>query len=295
ADFRPFATRGRRPILAILLTFAVFSTLSVVSSISATKRSQNRAAVVEVAARQRTLAERYVKDVLLARTGARVDPHYTASVLAQSADALLDGGTAPPVYGDDDETELAPAKGAALRAQLKQERRLVVDLTATGSALLAHRSVTRVPLTAHERLDPKDPILRLRVLAALTSNVSLNAARTLASSTDRNINQLVVLQTVLGAAGLLASLLLGWALMLATRRQTAHFRSLITSSTDLVLVLGADGCRYVSRSVTQMVDRSEDELLGRGFEAFLHADDLAAVESASAHGGPPEIVFRVVN
>jgi diguanylate cyclase (GGDEF)-like protein/PAS domain S-box-containing protein len=295
ADFRPFATRGRRPILAILLTFAVFSTLSVVSSISATKRSQNRAAVIEVAARQRTLAERYVKEVLLARTRARVDPHYTASVLARSADALLKGGTAPPVWGDDDETTLAPAKGAALRAQLEQERRLVVDLTATGNALLAHGSVTRVPLTAHERLEVKDPLVRLRVLAALTSNVSLNAARTLASSTDLNINQLIVLQAVLGAAGLLASLLLGWALILATRRQTAHFRSLVTSSTDLVLVLGADGCRYVSRSVTQMVDRGEDELLGRGFEALLHSDDRAAVESASVHGGPPEIVFRVVN
>jgi diguanylate cyclase (GGDEF)-like protein/PAS domain S-box-containing protein len=294
-DFRPFATRGRRPILAILLTFAVFSTLSVVSSISATKRSQNRAAVIEVAARQRTLAERYVKEVLLARTRARVDPHYTASVLAQSADALLKGGTAPPVYGDDDETKLSPAKGAALRAQLEQERRLVVDLTATGNALLAHGSVASVPLTAHEHLKLKDPILRLRVLAALTSNVSLNAARTLASSTDLNINHLIVLQAVLGAAGLLASLLLGWALILATRRQTAHFRSLVTSSTDLVLVLGADGCRYVSRSVTQMVDRGEDELLGRGFEALLHSDDRAAVESAAVHGGPPEIVFRVVN
>jgi diguanylate cyclase (GGDEF)-like protein/PAS domain S-box-containing protein len=294
-DFRPFATRGRRPILAILLTFAVFSTLSVVSSISATKRSQNRATVVEVAARQRTLAERYVKEVLLARTGALVDPHYTASILAQSADALLHGGTAPPVYGDDDETKLSPAQGGALRAQLKQERRLVVDLTATGNAILAHGSVARVKLTAHERLDVKDPILRLRVLAALTSNVSLNAVRTLAGSTDRNVNRLIVLQAVLGAAGLLASLLLGWALMLATKRQTAHFRSLVTSSTDLVLVLGADGCRYVSRSVMQMVDRSENELLGRGFETFVHSDDLAAVESASAHGGPPEIVFRVVN
>jgi diguanylate cyclase (GGDEF)-like protein/PAS domain S-box-containing protein len=295
ADFRPFATGGRRPILAILLTFAVFSTVSVVSSISATKRSQHRASVVEVAARQRTLAERYVKEVLLARTGARVDPHYTASVLAQSADALLNGGTAPPVYGDDDETNLSPAKDAALRAQLTQERRLVVDLTATGSALLAHGSVARVPLTAHERLELKDPILRLRVLAALTSNVSLNAARTLASSTDRNINQLIVLQAVLGATGLLASLMLGWALILATRRQTAHFRSLVTSSTDLVLVLGADGCRYLSRSVTQMVDRDEAELLGRGFEGLLHSDDRVIVESAAVHGGPPEIVFRVLN
>ncbi|TML15730.1 MAG: EAL domain-containing protein [Actinobacteria bacterium] len=295
ADFRPFAARGRRPILAILLTFAVFSTLSVISSISATKRSQHRASVVEVAARQRTLAERYVKEILLARTGARVDPHYTASVLAQSARALLNGGTAPPVYGDDDETKLSAAKGAELRAQLEQEQRLVVDMTATGNALLSHGSVAAVPLTAHERLKLRDPILRLRVLAALTSNVSLNAARTLARSTDRNISQLIVLQTVLGAAGLLASLLLGWALMLATRRQTAHFRSLVTSSTDLVLVLGADGCRYVSRSVTEMVDRAEAELLGRGFEALLHSDDRAAVESAALHGSPPEIVFRVLN
>lgn len=295
ADFRPFATRGRRPIIAILLTFAVFSTASVFSSISATKRSQHRAAVVEVAARQRTLAERYVKDVLLARAGGRVDPHYTASVLARSADALLNGGTAPPVYGDDDEMKLSSARGATLRGQLEQERRLVVDLTRTGAALLAHRSAALVPLTAHERLEVKDPILRLRVLAALTSNVSLNAARTLASSTDRNINQLIVLQAVLGAAGLLASLLLGWALMLATRRQTAHFRSLVTSSTDLVLVLGMDGCRYVSRAVAQMVDRSEAGLLGRGFESLLHSDDRTAVESASLHGGPPEIVFRVLN
>ena len=295
ADFRPFVARGRRPILAILLTFAVFSAMSVALSISATKRSQHRAAVVEVAARQRTLAERYVKEILLTRSGARVDPRYTASVLARSADVLLNGGIAPPVYGDDDETKLSSATDATLRAQLEQERRLVDDLTATGNALLAHRSVTRVPLTAHERLELKDPIQRLRVLAALTSNVSLNAARTLATSADRNINHLIVLESVLGAAGLLASLVLGWALILATRRQTAHFRSLVTSSTDLVLVLGADGCRYVSRSVTKMVDRAEAELLGRGFEALLHSEDRTAVQSASVHGGPPEIVFRVLN
>src|SRR5204862_7076816 len=74
----------------------------------------------------------------------------------------------------------------------------------------------------------------------------------------------------------------------------AHFQSLVTSSTDLVLVLGTDGCRYVSRSVTEMVDRGEAELLGRGFEGLLHSDDRVAVDSAAVHGGPPEIVFRVL-
>src|SRR6266571_8780710 len=161
-EFRPFASRGRRTIAAILVTFAVFSALSLTLSIWTTKGSQHRATVVEVAARQRTLAERYVKEVLLAREGARVDPRFTASILARSADALLNGGAAPPVYGDDDETTLSPAKGDTLRAQLAQERRLVVALTATGSALLAHGSVAHVPLTANERLEVKDPILRLR-------------------------------------------------------------------------------------------------------------------------------------
>jgi diguanylate cyclase (GGDEF)-like protein/PAS domain S-box-containing protein len=294
-EFRPLAARGRRTIAAILVTFAFFSALTLTLSIWTTKGSQHRATVVEVAARQRTLAERYVSEVLLARRGARVDPGTTAAILARSADALLNGGTAPSVWGDDDETELTAATGGNVRGQLKQERRLVTDLTATGSAFLANRSVTDVPLTAHEHLSVTNPVGRLRVLAALTSNVSLNAARTIATADDHAVNHLIVVQAVLGALGLLVSLLLGWALIAATRRQTAHFRSLVTSSTDLVLVLGGDGCRYVSQSVTAMVGRTEAEMLGHGFEAFVHSNDHAAVREASTHGRPREIVFRLRN
>jgi diguanylate cyclase (GGDEF)-like protein/PAS domain S-box-containing protein len=294
-EFRPLASRGRRTVAAILVTFAFFSALTLTLSIWTTKGSQHRATVVEVAARQRTLAERYVSEVLLARRGARVDPGNTAAILARSADALLNGGTAPSVWGDDDETELTAATGGNVRGQLKQERRLVADLTATGSAFLANRSVTDVPLTAHEHLSVTNPVGRLRVLAALTSNVSLNAARTIATADDHAVNHLIVVQAVLGALGLLVSLLLGWALIAATRRQTAHFRSLVTSSTDLVLVLGGDGCRYVSQSVTAMVGRTEAEMLGHGFEAFVHSNDHAAVREASTHGRPREIVFRLRN
>ena len=38
--------------------------------------------------------------------------------------------------------------------------------------------------TAHERVRVNDPVKRLRVLAGLTSNVSLNAARSIASGAD---------------------------------------------------------------------------------------------------------------
>src|SRR3954447_19182165 len=114
--FRPFTSRGRRTIVAILFTFAAVSALTVGLSISATARSQHQAAVIEVAARQRTLSERYVKEVLLARSGKKTGPAYTAKLLDQSAHTLLDGGVAPSVYGDDDETKLPRAQGSAVRA-----------------------------------------------------------------------------------------------------------------------------------------------------------------------------------
>jgi diguanylate cyclase (GGDEF)-like protein/PAS domain S-box-containing protein len=293
--FRPFTARGRRAVGAILVTFALCSTVNVALSIWATSRSQYKASVLEVAERQRTLAERYVKEVLLARTGEQADPAYVAALLEQSARALLDGHIAPAVNGDDDETTLSAATGSVVRAQLKQERRLVADLTATGRAVLAHQPVSTVALTAHEHPITTDSLMRLRVLAALTSNVSLNAARTIADADDRNINGLITIQMVLGVVGLVISLLLAWALIAATRRQTAHFRSLVTSSTDLVLVFGLGGCRYLSQSVSDLVGSPEAELLEERFLRFVHTDDRAAVLNACATGLPAEIVFRVKN
>ncbi|MEA2508501.1 MAG: hypothetical protein QOG21_583, partial [Actinomycetota bacterium] len=173
-----------------------------------------------------------------------------------------------------------------------QEGRLVTDLTGTGAALLAgsHRAVAA---TANESLAGTQ-LHRLEVLAALTSNVSLNATRTLGADTDRNIAHLIGLQVVLGIVGLLISLLLAGALIVVTRRQTAHFRSLVTSSTDLVLVFGVGGCRYVSKSVADMFGRPEKEMLGYGLIRFVHPDDQASVEAAwTQNESAGEIVFRM--
>jgi diguanylate cyclase (GGDEF)-like protein/PAS domain S-box-containing protein len=292
--FRPFTARGRRTIVAILLIFTLFSAVSVTLSIRATSRSKHQASVVQIAARQRTLAEHYINEVLLARDGAPAAPGQTARLLSRSVNVLLDGGTAPAVEGDDDETPVSAVAIPEARAQLEQERRLVGDLTATGRALLAHRPVPR-RLTAHEHVDVSDPVKRLRLLAALTSNVSLNTARTMATSTDRNISNLITLQVLLGIAGLLAFLALAWALIVAGRRQTAHFRSLVTSSTDLVLVFGVGGCRYVSDSVTKMLGRPSGELLGHGFWSLVHPEDQVSVEVACSHAEPHELLFRISN
>ncbi|MDX6540941.1 MAG: hypothetical protein QOI71_2551 [Gaiellales bacterium] len=292
--FRPFASRGRGTISAIIVMFALFSLLSVGLSIRETSRARHRATVVEIAGRQRTLAERYVREAMLVHSGARADPALTARLLRLSATTLIDGGRAPAVNGDDDETALPGATGLA-RRQLQQERRLVNDLTATGSAWLAGRPLEGVPLTAKENIAVTNPTRRLAVLAALTSNVSLDAARTIARGAENGISALIVMQVVLGFAGLVAALLLALALTAATRRQAAHFRSLVTASTDLVLVAGEGGCRYVSQSLVDMVGRDSSELLEEGFTGCVHADDRALFAAACANGEPSEVVFRIRN
>jgi diguanylate cyclase (GGDEF)-like protein/PAS domain S-box-containing protein len=292
---KPFAAGGRRSIAAILVLFAAVSAFSVWVSIGATQQSRHRAAVLEVSARQRTLAQRYVSEVFLARQGRRVDPATTASVMRQSARALVDGGTAPAVLGDDDEIRVPAAVDRATRTQLEQERRLVTDLTATGAALLAGRPVEAIPETAHEHVVMRDPMARLRELAALTSNVALNSARSFAARDDRNVKHLIDMQVALGIGGLMASLLLAWALIAATRRKTAHFRSLISSSTDLVLVFADGGCRYVSESVTKMLDRGDGDLLEERFIECVHPDERAAVGAVAENAEPSEIVFRVTD
>jgi diguanylate cyclase (GGDEF)-like protein/PAS domain S-box-containing protein len=294
SSFRPFAARGRGAIIAIIAMFALFSAASVALSIRDTARSKHRATVVEIAGRQRTLAERYVREVMLVRSGARADPATTATLLHESADTLINGGEAPGVNGDDDETHLPAATGLT-KKQLQQARRLAHDLTASGSAWLAGRPLDQVPLTAKEKIAATDPVRRLGVLAALTSNVSLNAARTIAASADHGISQLILTQVMLGVAGVVAALLLAVALTAATRRQTAHFRSLVTASTDLVLVFGEGGCRYASQSVAHMVGRTERELLADGFAGAVHTEDRALLAATCARGEPTEIVFRIRN
>lgn len=281
-------------IAAIFITIALFSAVSLTISIGVTNRSKNQASVLEVAARQRTLAERYVKEVLLVGAGETADPARTGRVLVRSADALLNGGLAPEMWGDDDETVLQPATGTVLRAQFAQEGRLAQDLTATGNALMAHDARKRLPASANEHIVGLEPAARLQALGALTSNVALNATRTLGSDTDRNIADLISLQVGLGIAGLLISLGLAGALIALTRRQTAHFRSLVTRSTDLVLVFGAGGFRYVSDSVTTMFGCSESDLLGAGLFRFVDPDDRALVElGCNDPSSAGEIVFRV--
>jgi diguanylate cyclase (GGDEF)-like protein/PAS domain S-box-containing protein len=294
-EFRPFASRGRGTIIAILVTFALVFTANALISIWSTSKSRNRASIVEIAARQRTLAERYVAELLLVREGARADPGRTGDLLAASAAALLNGGEAPAVPGDDDDVRIGGEASRTIRAKLEEQQKLIRDLVSTGRALLAGRPVRALAQTGGEHIRATDPVTRLRILSALTSNVSLDAARSIAAQTDHNVGNSILLQLALGAMGVLASILLAWALVTTTRRQTAHFRSLVTSSTDLVLVLADDGCRYASSSVERLTGRSQGQLYGRRVFDLVHEDDRAALQGAHRAGEATTLVYRLRN
>ncbi len=294
-EFRPFAPRARTTILAIVVTFVLILGTSAVVSIWSTGKSRNRAAVVEIAGRQRTLAERYVTQLLLVREGAQASPQRTGVLLTQSVNALLNGGTAPAVEGDDDDVVLQPETDPRIRAEIVEQQKLIHDLIATGNAFLSGQQVSSVQETAGEHIATTDQLLRLRVLSALTSNVSLSSAREIVASTDRNVNDTITLQIALGAVGVVVSLLLAWALVATTRRQTAHFRSLVTSSTDLVLVLAGGNCRYASTAVERLTGQPQSQLTGKGIVRVIHEDDLARFQAAQESGNVKELIFRMRN
>ena len=292
---RPFESRSRWIVLAIVATFIAVAAVSVTLTLSATGRARDRATIVEVAARQRTLAERYFNEVLLVRSGRQADPATTAAALSESARVLLGGGEAPPVNGDDDGTVVPAATGGELRSQVEAESKLIADTVATGEALLAHAPVGSVALSGGEHIATSDPLQRLRITVALTSASALNVARTIANEADRSVNSLVETQLWIAIGGLLASLALAGALILTSRRQTSHFRTLAQSSTDLLALVDEHGCRYVSPSLVSKTGRAEEDLLGMGLAELVHEDDRPLLAGIATTAQPSAVAFRLLD
>jgi diguanylate cyclase (GGDEF)-like protein/PAS domain S-box-containing protein len=178
-----------------------------------------------------------------------------------------------------------------LRGQLAQDGRLANDLVAAGRQLLTDRAAG-THFTANERISTTDPVLRLRVLAALTANVALNASRTVANDSDRNVAALEEMQAALALLSALVAAAVGWALMLTTRRRTAHFRSLVTHSTDLVVVYARGRIVYASDPVMKVLGYDAGEVRA-SLADFVHVDDRAMFEEACTTARPNEMVFRV--
>ena len=132
---------SERPIAAILAVYLVVIGAIIVSNARATSAERDAALVVNVAARQRAFAERYIKDVVLRLDGYQAAPEKDAHDLQVNASALLSGGMVEAVQGADGTVRIPPASDPKVIDKLRQEQRLIERLVAVGRDLLRTGSV----------------------------------------------------------------------------------------------------------------------------------------------------------
>jgi hypothetical protein len=214
---------GRRLGWVIPVLIALVAAI-VVYNARALGEQRGSALVVNLAARQRALVERYTTDVLLVVDGFEADPEESAEDVREPVDVLLDGGSVRAPQGDGSRVEIPPARDRRVRLKLEQDRRLIDALIKTGDRLLDGG-----------RDDPsyEANVTQLRVLSAQLSSVSNDAAREITQVTEASISRLVRIEIALGLLGVLAALALGLLLRRAGAEQAAQFRSLVNNSSDL--------------------------------------------------------------
>jgi diguanylate cyclase (GGDEF)-like protein/PAS domain S-box-containing protein len=262
----PGATSRDRRVVVILGVYLLVVAAIVLSTSTSIADEKGAAVVVNVASRQRALAERYVKDVLLVSHGLAADPADDAAQLVSNADALLRGGVVTAVRGVDEEVDIAPASNdPGIVAKLEQVRRLIDEMVDRGDALLLM-----------DRRDPRyeGAVQELRIAGALLATVSNDAVGTLTEDIEGQFQWLVVIALVLGVLGAASAITMALLLRRIEARNAVTFASLVTNASDLITVVTNDGSiRYQSPSVERLLGVRADDLLGTPFSALIDADD----------------------
>jgi PAS domain S-box-containing protein len=256
----------------VIPVFIVLVTAIVAYNARATSQERGSALIINIAARQRALVERYAKDVLLVVDGLQADPEVSGTALHQNAAALLDGGSVLAPQGDDDSVTIPRARDWRVRRKLEQNRRLIDELTRTGDRLLAGG-----------RTDPSytADVTHLRVLSAQLSSVSNDTVGEITKRTEASLSRLVRIEIALGLLGALAALAMGLLLRRAGAEQAAQFRSLVNNSSDLITVLAPDGTiAYQSPSVERMLGRRAADLVDTALGDLVHPDDQDQVAAS---------------
>ena len=205
--------------------------------------------MIQVAGRQRTLADRYVQQVLLVRAGlAGRSGHDGADPAQERATRCSTAARCRRSRATTTRRRSRRQTDPGIRAQLEQELRLVHDLTVAGSGragappLPTARSLRTSTCACRTRSNS------LRVLAALTSNVSLNASRAIGRKADQRITSLSSSRSCSASPG-------------SSRRSPSRSRWCGGTPPDGALPqhrqrldrprprLRAGGCRYASPSV----------------------------------------------
>jgi diguanylate cyclase (GGDEF)-like protein/PAS domain S-box-containing protein len=230
-------------------------------------KQKGDALTVNVAARQRALAERYVKDVLLQAQGYQADPAEDADMLQTNANALINGGAVQAVQGADGIVRIPSArKNTLVENKLEEERRLIGVLLATGDRL-TQTSSTDPAFAAR--------VQALRVVGGQVSSVSNDAVGQMTADAEASFAHLIAVGIVLGLLSAAIAVGMGLLLRRVGARQSAQFRSLVHNGSDLITVVDGEGSiRYQSPSAERLLGYRPGDLLGANWGEFLHPADV---------------------
>jgi diguanylate cyclase (GGDEF)-like protein/PAS domain S-box-containing protein len=242
-----------RRIRWIVVLYLVVITGIVGYNARAIAKEKGAALIVNVAARQRALAERYQKDVVLRTQHIQADPEDDATQLLSNADALLHGGDVTAVQGADEDVHIPPASDdPRVIAKLNEELRLDRLLIGAGDGLMSMRLS-----------DPQfaDQLEQVRIIGAQVTSVSNDAVGQMTRDTEAAFGHLVGIGIGLGILGALVAVAMGLLLRRVGARRSAQFRSLVHNASDLITVVDANGAiRYQSPSAERLV--GADDLVG---------------------------------
>jgi diguanylate cyclase (GGDEF)-like protein/PAS domain S-box-containing protein len=271
----PGALRLDRRIGPIVAIYLVIVTLIVGYDAHLISEQRGSALVINVAGRQRGLAERYEKDVILTTQGVQADPSDDEDQLLTNAAALLHGGEVIAVQGTEDEIRIRPAGTDPLMVdKVAEAQRLISELIVAGNQLGKFR--------------PDDPeyataLLDLRITGAQVTSVSNDLVGVLTERAESSFRRLVSIAIAVGVLGAIAAVTMGLLIRRAAARSVSQFRTLVHHASDLITVVDATGTIvYQSPSIQRLVGLGPDDLAGSNYLDLLVEEDGPHVRSLFA-------------
>jgi diguanylate cyclase (GGDEF)-like protein/PAS domain S-box-containing protein len=275
AILSPGAMHLDRRIGPIVAIYLIIVTVIVGYDARLISDQRGSAVIINVAGRQRGLAERYEKDVILSTQGVQSDPGDDQQQLVTNAEALLHGGNVLAVQGTEDQVWIRPAGTDPLIVnKVSEADRLIGRLVVAGNRLADLRHG-----------DPRyaETLQNLRIAGAQVTSISNDLVGELTTLAEASFRRLVYMAIALGVIGAIAAVTMGLLIRRAAARNVSQFRTLVHNASDLITVVDPSGTIvYQSPSVHGRVGFGSEDLAGSNYVDLLMEEDVAHVRALFA-------------
>jgi methyl-accepting chemotaxis protein len=213
---------GRKLIIVSILFSVMLGALVAFTAYTINSKDADEM-LSDICRRQRTLAERYIKEVVLTSQGMRIDRETTMKQLIENADTLADGGVATDPLNASHRFTVPPAATPDFRQSLMEQKALAKRLEADSDKYL-HMADN----------DPKRAAARdsLLDLSAQLSNAATEAVKVQTRNTNEHSKTLVGGEALFGIFVAFAGILLSWLMSASLVRPLERCVAMATAIAD---------------------------------------------------------------